>query len=387
MAGAFIPNAAQRRQPLLDGIAASDADIICLQEVWEETDKEAVKAATAASHPHALWFAHDLDSLIDDPTDQNGDIPSPHTEPPCAAAELSSLLDEVMACMMDNCSTIPGSDQGQAISIDCAQEHCLAPAVPLLTGDAAHQRCYTCAAVNLPAETFADIHTQCTTEVNGGLAFRGQSSLVLLSKFPLSAEEELVVPGTFNRRMIATATATLPNGASLDLFCNHLTPIFDDFAYPYTGQYGDGKVGKDGWAAEQYLQGQKLIAYVEKHSGTRPALVLGDMNAGRAYDSTRVIYAEGAATLDLLETVFLPALTPDYTPLCTYCDTNANNDTSLPSWIDHILMYNLQASAVRSTERVYDEDIVPVDDGEGGTVKVPLSDHYGLRAVIAVPDP
>ena len=52
-----------------------------------------------------------------------------------------------------------------------------------------------------------------------------------------------VIPGTWNRRVIMSATAELPGGQELDVYCNHLTPVFDGLAFPYTGQYGDGQAG------------------------------------------------------------------------------------------------------------------------------------------------
>lgn len=388
MAGAFIPNAEERRQPLLEGIASSEADILCLQEVWEQQDKEAVIAATGVQYPHVVMFTHDPSTVVDDPTDQNGEVPTPPSEPACADSDLATKLDAVVACMVENCNTDPGNPDGYATSTACAQEKCLGEAEALLLGDAAHKRCYACAAVNLPSERFSDIASACKTELNADLAFNGQSSLMILSKYPLSDAKDWVLPGTYNRRIIASATATLDNGATLDVHCNHLTPIFSSVIYPYTGPYGEGATDAAGWEAEQYLQAGKLLAWVKQESGSSPAVILGDMNAGREYASASPpIMSEGAATLDLLETEFVHAVTPDYAPLCTYCDTNGNNDTDTPEWIDHIYMFNLDASSVLSSKRVYDDDVVPVDDGNGGTINVPLSDHYGMRAVISVPAP
>jgi hypothetical protein len=142
--------------------------------------------------------------------------------------------------------------------------------------------------------------------------------------------------------------------------------------------------GAAGWQAEQELQAQKLIDYVNDNSGSRPAVILGDLNAGRAYPANDIV-AEGVETLDMLELAFTPAYTTDYAPLCTFCSTNpVTNPTNDPDansvWIDHILLYNLASDSVVSTARVFDEDVVPVDE-----TLVPLSDHFGIRSVIVVP--
>ncbi|MGB8330162.1 MAG: hypothetical protein WCE62_08525, partial [Polyangiales bacterium] len=159
---------------------------------------------------------------------------------------------------------------------------------------------------------------------------------------------------------------------------------------PYTGQYGDGMSGAAGWQAEQELQAQKLIDYVNDTSDGRPAVILGDLNAGYAYPDEDIV-AEGVPTLDILEAAFPPAYTAEYldAPLCTFCSsnpvTNPGGDPRATSgWIDHILLYNLATDSVQSTARVLDENVVPVET-ENGQMLVPLSDHYGLRSVIVVP--
>jgi endonuclease/exonuclease/phosphatase family metal-dependent hydrolase len=233
------------------------------------------------------------------------------------------------------------------------------------------------------------MRNSCATDPKQDLAFRGDNGVMILSRHPLKNVDELVMPGTWNRRTILHATVELPNGAELDTYCNHLTPIFtvgefDINTFPYTGQYGDGTTGPSAWQAEQELQAQKLINHVTTTSGSRPAVILGDLNAGHAFADEGIV-AEGEATLDLLEAAFVPAYTADFTPLCTFCSTNPvtnpDSDPDFPSvWIDHIQLHNLTADSVVSTERIYDEDVVPVD-GQ----MVPLSDHFGMRSVVTVP--
>jgi len=147
-------------------------------------------------------------------------------------------------------------------------------------------------------------------------------------------------------------------------------------------------IGAPGWQAEQELQAEKLIAYVNTTSGDRPSVILGDFNAGLAFPAQGIV-GEGEETFDLLAAAFAPAYTTDYAPLCTFCSTNPvtnpDNDPAATSvWIDHILLGNLPADSVLSTERIFDEDVVPVV-GDAGEMLVPLSDHFGIRSVIVVP--
>ena len=394
LAGAFIPFEAARRQPIADALAASDADIVCLQEVWSQEDKELIRDAAAEAYPHSAFFEDTLDTPINDPTDQLGDVPPPLEGVPCPDEDVGddNILDQMnvaVDCLAEFCSTTtPGDDEGRTTSAECAEENCVGAVGGLLLGNDQQKRCYACAITQLPTETFGYMRNSCATVDNQDVAFRGQNGVMILSRHPLKDATNWVIPGTWNRRNILSATVELPNGSELDAYCNHLTPIFDSFTFPYTGQYGDGMTDAGGWEAEQLLQAGKLIDYAIETSGTRPAVILGDLNAGHAFPEEDIV-AEGEETLNLLEAEFAPAYTADHAPECTFCSTNpVTNPTDDPDatsgWIDHILLHNLSADAVQSSERIYDEDVVPVDvDGE--MVMVPLSDNFGVRSVITVP--
>jgi len=79
LAGSFIAYEQQRRELLPDAIANSDADILCLQEVWAQVDKEMIRDAAAANFPNVFMAEDDLLTTLDDPEDQNGDVPPPPT--------------------------------------------------------------------------------------------------------------------------------------------------------------------------------------------------------------------------------------------------------------------------------------------------------------------
>ena len=385
LAGFFIPFEAERRPFIVDAIANSNADILCLQEVWDQSDKVAIRDAASEAYPHSAFFEDDLDTPIEDDTNQEGEVPPLPETPPCAGEPATSQLNAGVDCLEANCSTPDGRTTSEA----CAEEKCLGEVLLLITAPPP-QRCYACLVTQLPTELLTDIRSRCPTVVNQDLAFQGQNGVMILSRHPLKNAKELVVPGTWNRRTILSATAELPDGAELDIYCNHLTSIFVSSAvvntFPYTGQYGDATTNPSAWQAEQELQAEKLINYVNDTSGSRPAVILGDLNTGRAYP-TQEIVAEGAETLELLEAAFTPAYTADYlaAPLCTFCSTNpVNNPDSDPEetsvWIDHIQLHNLASDSVLSTARIFDEDVVPVGDE-----MVPLSDHFGMRSVITVP--
>ena len=393
LAGSFIPYEAERRQPIADAIAAHDADVLCLQEVWTQADKELIRDAAAQTFPFSALFQDNLDTPVNDPTDQQGQVPPAPTTVPCPdeffdsdELTIKEQMDIALDCVRDSCSTIPDSDEGRTTSTECATSACSIAVAPLLFGvDPQHQRCYACVVPQLPTATFGEMRASCPTVINQDLAFGGQNGVMILSRHPLKDTENWVIPGTWNRRSILRATVELPNGAELDTYCNHLTPIFSIppsgiNTFPYTGQYGDGMTGPEGWQAEQELQAQKLVNYVASNSTNRPAVILGDVNAGLAFPADDIV-GEGEDTFNILEAAYTPAYRADYTPLCTFCTSNPVTDTESSVWIDHIFLYNLTQSSVKETARIFDQDVVPV----AGDMLVPLSDHFGMRSVIVVP--
>ena len=135
LAGAFIPEEAARRPAVIEALRASESDIVCLQEVWQQSDKDMIAAAVAETFPHSVSFETDFDTPVDDPTDQNGMIPPTFSEGPCVGFETE--LEAAVQCIQDNCNTGSGSD-GRTTSTQCAEENCVeSVATILLGGDAA----------------------------------------------------------------------------------------------------------------------------------------------------------------------------------------------------------------------------------------------------------
>ncbi len=383
LAGAFVPNVAVRRPKVIEAVGAMTADIVCLQEAWFEADKDAIATAAKNRFPHVARKLHDLDTAIEDATDEIGAVPPPQTTPLCAGSSVTAL-EAGLDCLSKNCSTIPDSMDGKTTSTACASEKCQGSVGPLVLFD---KPCYGCIAPLLPTETFSSIRTECTTNPKAGLAFNGTSGVMILSKYPLRDVDDVVLPGTWNRRVILHATADLPNGAAVDVYCNHLTPIFDGISFPYTGKYGRGATDSAGWEAEQQLQAGKLLKLVESRPGT--AIVLGDFNTGPEVKEgdTVIAEAEGPATYQLLTSKLTPALAPGFKPQCTYCGDNANNNDTNKAWIDHVFVRGLAAGDFLATERTFVEATVSATVPDAGAVMVPLSDHYGIRARLRVAAP
>lgn len=380
LAGAFIPHEAQRRPAVMATLAAMPSDIVCVQEAWNQADKEAIAQAARMRFPHAVYYQHNLDTP-EEAIESDCPVTPAATTPPCADPTTAMRLNTALMCLAQNCSTMPGSDQGQTTTTMCAAERCFAQASGLLvTGGPQGQRCYGCLAPNLPTESFASIRQRCTTSLRGETAFNGQSGVMILSRYPLSDQGQFVLPGTWNRRVIIRATATLPNGARVAVYCNHLTPRFDSVTFPYTGRYGCGEVTPDAWAHEQLMQARHLVRYVNSTAGSLPAVILGDFNSSPAVPAGMVV-EEARETHDALNMAFPEAVPPGYQAGCTFCPENSLNDMrTQPVWLDHIYLRNIPVASVRSLTRTYTQPMVDVPMG----MRVHLSDHYGIRTVVSV---
>jgi endonuclease/exonuclease/phosphatase family metal-dependent hydrolase len=387
LAGNFITYEKERRQPIADALAQLDSDVVCLQEVWEQSDKELIAEAVKAKFPHTFFVKHDLDTALDDATDASGATPAAPTTPPCSDTEAAGVVakfDASVDCLRDNCTTDAAlGENAETISSACATSKCASKALSLLNSS---KRCYGCLLPQMPTETFSNMRNECKTNPKAGLAFGGQNGVMILSKHPLEGTGAVALPGTWNRRALLKAKASLPNGGKLQVYCHHLTPVFKGPLYPYTGLYGAGP-DANGWINEQLLHAKKMVALAKKeNTACLPTVLLADVNASRAYpDATPPVNADAVGTLTELETLFSPGLASGYKPACTYCKANQNvadNDPSGDQWLDHIYVLNLDPSRVKSTTRTFMEATVNVTDGGGVATKVELSDHFGLRTVL-----
>ena len=352
LAGIGVDREAERRPQLIAALGKLTGDIACLQEVWREADKVAVRDAMKAGYPNAVWPKTDRASKSDEPA---------VTTTPCAGLEAD--LDKGIACLAAKCATA----DGKVTSTACAKENCLSAAATIFAAD--NKSCYACFAANLVSEKIADIAKVCKAP-GLGLGFTGEASPMLLSKHPLKDVEHKVLPGCWQQRSVTRATATLPNGVDVDIYCNHLSPVNDDAFLPYTcPRGGTGTTDKDKWEAEQLLQTQKILAW----AATRPkgrTIFLGDLNASPV-TADKTIDSYGAATFDLLGKTYVEALAPGFVPQCTFCRKNPLTNDVENTWLDHVFLGGIDKAAVKST-------IVTFDQG------TPMSDHYGLRVVVTV---
>ncbi|HPY18335.1 MAG: hypothetical protein BWY17_01761 [Deltaproteobacteria bacterium ADurb.Bin207] len=396
LAGAFGPYDKERIPAIQSAIASLPSDVVCVHESWGGSLRDGIAAAAASKFPHKASFNYDLDSLVDDATDQSGNDPPEWTEAPCAQSDtkIAAALD----CIKANCVEPLGSEDGipKVPLSSCLTSKCMASMLPLLGPDSNDNACYSCLFGNLAAfETVGYIRDQCSHNPKARFAHRGDSGVMVLSKHPVKNPESWVLASTEWRVNIVRAPVSLPNGAVVDVYCTQLTTPADSITRPYTGQYGDGKKGLEAWRSELYLQAHKLVSYVQSKSETRgrKAVVVGSIYSGPEYydGEKKILEAVNPEAFNTVSTAFPLAVPASYVPVCTLCNDNlilaepGSTPSGASTWQTFVFLSGIPITAVENAERFWTEPALEVESVDtGNKYAIPLSTHYGFRSIIRV---
>jgi hypothetical protein len=388
--GAYAPVWQEREPYIIRQIAALSDDIVCLAEISDPVAQQAMIDGTKKAFPYAAVANTTLTTPVTDPSDQHGAIPPPPT-PPCTSADQEQAAVD---CLVQNCGDATGAlrPDGQQ---NCISAQCAGPFVSML-GSA--PRCYECIiAEALSFEKFTTLQNDCATNPNAGYAYNGRTPSMVLSKFPLKNVGVYVLPSSMFRRSFITAQVDLGD-SSFDLYCGQLSFIQGTFT-PYAGNYGEGATDTAGWASEQTLQAQKLVAFVKKNSGARPAVITGDFASSSQFPkdpstapAAVVVNALNPSAVGQLQSAFVEAIASDYTPKCMVCPPPANifNDPSTHYWSNRVFTYNFPTNAATGSRQILNlSSVVPVSKpyvAQGGTYNtVPLSDGFGYSVRLLRP--
>jgi hypothetical protein len=393
--GLSAPFEAERREPALDAVAGLQSDVLCVQEITRESDRASLvdRAKTKATFVHSYNPLLDDTTPIDDPTNQNGDSPPDPPIPPCGTQELQDFAQAAADCVQVNCTDDPSSPNGALVSAGsgCMSSKCVGELLPgIMSTDPAQRLCTACIIASfLSEETPAGVVSQCSANPNGGFAFHGASTEIMLSRFPLTDTETYVLPSTNFRRAVLHAVAQIPDGDPVDVFCLQL-PSIQDTLFPYGGFYGvetevDGEVLTT-WKAEQYLAAQRALAWIKQRATPgRLAIIAGEFRSSELYPP-----AGDAIIVDELNPVSVrlfrgdpgltEAVTDTWEPLCDWCAAPENPYNSSASfWTSHIFTMGSVAK-IESFERILtDDNAVTLTEMP---LHGPISGSFGLRSKI-----
>ncbi len=340
LAEGFVPLTGERLPLVAEALAELDADVVFLQEVWTPEAVAAIRDATSATFPEAVFPE-----------------PIPDTdaaEPACTVEQLSDLV----ACIEANCA-----DASPDELVACVLENCGAQFSAL------DEECQSCVAANV-GQTVEDAVASCTAG-SSSFAYGGSVGLGLLSRVPILETDVVVLDSSLNRRAVLHAVLDAGERGRIDVFGTHLSAVFSDVPFP-----GDGT-----WEAEQAAQIGQLVEYIDTRvEPTAPIVLLGDFNTGPA---GALFTAEVPANYELLVggVDTNTYIEPDGAR-CTFCGDNPLIDGGDGGVvIDHV--FTRGVGATEEASRILDEPVMIVVDGADRTTA--LSDHYGVLLELTGP--
>lgn len=325
LAVGVLPYATERVPHVARALAELDADLLFLQEVWLESQWDAVVAATRARFPHV--FRPPAAARI--------------THGACSPDEVAPLAE----CARRHCAGLEGGELGQCVVRHCAQ-----------TAFAMSPDCINCV-VSHPVGSMEEILAPCTGEEGakrapndgapasaygpaGLVAYGGSLGTGFVSRVPLEEPDVIVYEeSTLNARGALYARA-----GGIHVFGTHLSP---------------------GIIHEQEKQIDRLFAWIDEKAGRdAPTILLGDLNTGP--NASPSLYRR------FVDAGFVNPYAKGRDALGTFGHGRSG-------WIlDHILFRNVEGRA--SAERILDEPLF-IEVG-GRRVRTTYSDHCGVRATI-----
>jgi endonuclease/exonuclease/phosphatase family metal-dependent hydrolase len=340
LAAGYVDYAPDRLPLIGPALAALEADVICLQEVWTDDDNDALIEATKTAFPYRY-------RKVTEDTSGGGE-----------AACTSTELDPLAACATTNCAEEPPENLGTCVLSFCGTEF-----------GGITEGCQTCLVSQL-GKPLSEMVTACTTGSGGQYAYEGRNGVLLLSKHPFAATQYKEFPSYLNVRVALHARVQDPQMGNVDVFCTHLTADLSDVNYG--GTY-------DSWGDEQGAQADALVQWIEAEREAVVVVLTGDLNCGPAIGDD--IAAEHAENYDKFTAAsYVDPYAASAGVTCTWCGDNPLVGGGASSVIDHVLVRGsgFQAEA----ERVLDTPVTLPGPPE---VQTRLSDHYGVSVTVTVP--
>lgn len=344
IARGFVNHAGPRVGAVATALGEIDVDVLCLQEVWDVADREAIEAGAGLMHTF--------------------NIPADLGE--CEASSCSDAeVDPLVMCYEPNCADAP-----PGTIVDCANEFC-PDQVNSLSGD-----CITCIAGALTDEaTIDDLLGACgpDAEAQDCYAYDGSFGTDIVSRYPLADTDSLVFESSLNRRAVLYARVTDTPQGDVHVFCTHLSAVFENIPHPKEAEGGS-------WEAEQRTQINEMRAWIDQKAAGGKVVVMGDFNTGPAVGDT--VLAEVPENYELLIEGYDPTYSAQPDAECSFCGDNGlvtGVDRDKSVLLDHVLIRGFDGASVQG-EIILDQAITL--DIDGMSVPASLSDHYGVQVRI-----
>ncbi|HIA02669.1 MAG TPA: hypothetical protein EYN66_12295 [Myxococcales bacterium] len=333
LAHGYVPLGAARQPHVIAALDTIDADVICLQELWTEDDREAARAALEARG-------------------YNTHIHVPEIESEFKSACQEDLLLALKACLLEQCPETIGTDG----MTTCAVDKCPTRVAPLGSD------CIGCLTKDL-TEHLDDIITRCIAETEVvPYSYSGHNGLLLATKTEMTAIAGVDLTASLTFRSYIQATINTSGLGDITLACTHLSA---DLSVPYMGEFS-------GFPEEQSYQITDMLGALPADT---PVILMGDMNTGPDIEDIQI-----AAELADNYQQFVDALWNSHLlSQCTWCPEEntligpGGNDHI----IDHVMTHGVDSSKVVSTRILAQK--VTITNADNEEEESNLSDHFGVQ--------
>jgi endonuclease/exonuclease/phosphatase family metal-dependent hydrolase len=324
LARGAVALAEERLPQIIDALTAQSADVVCLQEVWEDEDAQKIQQVMRPTHPFA--FREETYDGSDKDVKCN--------------LWKTFMLDR---CVKKNCTPY-GISADECVKTSCADRY------QSLTDE-----CKLCLAANTASPIWCAVWPGARD-----YAWEGRNGLLLLSRLPIENPTYVPFDTQLVKRGMITATV-----AGVQVNCTHLSADLDSVPYPSGLQLTS-------WKDEQTTQVNVIDGASAQGTCT---VLLGDLNTG---PQSAGLTGELPEIYGLIEKTGFVEDWPGRQ--CTWCQDNPLTGSATDRQLDHIMLRGCQLTA--SYGRLYDGPIQVTADKN--TLETRLSDHYGLRAVLTV---
>ena len=341
----YIAFAQERRPHLIKAIASVNADLLCLQEVWQASDRQRIKEELKSIYP----YQH-LTPIQQTLTEKR---------PACGWRDLFGK-GKFITCMRQHCSQQEGEKSTHCLLNTCG------PALKKLRRE--NQKCSLALMAQVGKSSLRALFTVLNPFQRAGLfSYEGSNGLLLLSKYPLLKKSllDLSPLSTLTRRGAIAAEVEIPN-KKIHVFCTHLSANLRKV--PYSGNFQN-------WSQENKAQLKLLLQEAQKKA--LPTLIMGDFNFGPQKKDLHPVLPD---SYRLTENSSFHNVLLKKNPSCTFCSHNTFNQNSQGkgknNLIDHIYVKNLQTVEAK----VILKKKVLIETKEKKKVSTHLSDHFGVWA-------
>jgi endonuclease/exonuclease/phosphatase family metal-dependent hydrolase len=335
LAHKFVHFAKERRPYLIEALKNEKADYLCLQEVWEDSDRKAIKKALKDVYPHSFYT-------------ETKQTRTPEA-PSCRRKELFGE-EKFVTCMNEKCQGKEGDQH-----TDCVLSLCQKPLKDLRDSN---PMCAQALMAQVGKSPLMAIATIMNPIVPAGIyVYEGSDGLMILARKPLENVEviDLSSLSTLNRRRAIKATV-----GGVNIACTHLAADLEKEA-PYTGKFSS-------WKEEHREQSKELIKQAELK---KVSLLMGDFNCSFGAPNLGIL-AEVEDNCELFKQAGYADPIAEISPECTFCQgNNLNDDETRNVLIDHIFSKGVDT---KNTEVLFKEKVFMDKIQQESN----LSDHYGV---------